>query len=333
MGDGETAVLSARDERADRGQSRLRRSLGPQICGFLEEPTVVEVMLNPDGSLWVERQGAAMERVGELPITSAEALIMTVAGILNTTVTRENPILECELPLDGSRFEALMPPVVTRPTFTIRRKAGRVFTLAEYVDNGIMTAGQRAAIERAIRERNNILVVGGTGTGKTTLTNAIIAGISEIDPQSRLVIIEDTNELQCSAPNAVQLRAVDQVDMLRLLKATMRLRPDRILVGEVRGPEALSLLKAWNTGHPGGVATVHANNALAGLQRMESLCSEAAATPRQQEIATAVNLVVSIGKTSKGRRVREVLKVHGWDANGYRTEQVEEGELINEQDA
>jgi type IV secretion system protein VirB11 len=168
--------------------------------------------------------------------------------------------------------------VVKAPTFTIRRKASAVFTLEDYERQGIMTAGQRMRIERAVAERENILVGGGTGSGKTTLTNAIIDQMVNASPRHRLVIIEDTAEIQCTAENAVLLRATDTVDMQRLLKATMRLRPDRIIVGEVRG-DALALLKAWNTGHPGGACTVHANHARSGLTRLEQLIAEVSQTP------------------------------------------------------
>jgi P-type conjugative transfer ATPase TrbB len=239
---------------------------------------LIELMLNADGTVWADRLGQGMAPVGRMPSASAESFIGTVASTLRSTVTRENPILECELPLDspfdGSRFEALIPPVVPAPVFTIRRKASAVFTLQEYERQGIMSPRQRAAIEAAVAQRHNILVVGGTGTGKTTLTNGVIDHMVQAAPQHRIVIIEDTSELQCAAKNAVVMRATDTVDMQRLLKATMRLRPDRIIVGEVRGGEALSLLKAWNTGHPGGVCTVHANHARAGLQRIEQLIAE-----------------------------------------------------------
>lgn len=318
-------LATAREDRAERGLAKIRRDLGPKICGLLEEPNVVEIMLNPDGLLWVERQGKPMEVVGPMAPAAAESLIVAVAGVLGTVVTRDHPILECELPLDGSRFEALVPPIVSRPTFTIRRKASTVFSLADYVDAGIMTPAQRAAIEASVAARENILIVGGTGTGKTTLVNGVIRAMSDLCPEDRLVIIEDTNELQSKAENTVFLRTSDQVDMQRLLRVTMRMRPDRILVGEVRGAEALTLIKAWNTGHPGGVATVHANSAHAGLLRLESLCSEASATPRHDEIAAAVNTVVSIAKTAKGRRVREVLKVRGYHGGAYVTEIVKEG--------
>lgn len=324
VGDGIPAVHSAREDRAERGLTKIRRDLGPQICGFLAEPTVVEIMLNPDGTLWVERQGQPMQCVGGMADSAAEALITTVAALMKTTVTRDNPILECELPGDGSRFEALMPPVVARPSFTIRRKATRVFTLADYVAAGTMSEGQRQIIEASIIERKNMLVVGGTGTGKTTLTNAILDGMATLAPDDRIVTIEDTNELQCNAVNVVALRATDQVDMQRLLKATMRLRPDRIVVGEVRGHEALALLKAWNTGHPGGVATVHANDGLGGLLRLESLVAEGSMNPMPETIAAAVNTVIVIGKTPNGRRIKEVLQVHGWDGQNYLTSNINE---------
>lgn len=296
---------------------KIRRCLGPLICGLLEEPTVIEVMLNPDGIVWVERLGERMMPVGTMTEADAEGLVTAIAAMLRTTVTRESPILECELPLDGSRFEAVLPPVVPRPAFTIRRMASRVFTLAEYVAQNVMTQVQREVLEEAVADRQNILVAGGTGSGKTTLTNAILAEIARKWPDDRIVIIEDTNELQCAVENKVTLRTADHTSMQRLLAVTMRMRPDRITVGEVRGKEALDLLKAWNTGHPGGVATVHANDGRGALRRLESLIAEGTAAPQQETIAAAVNVVAVIGKTPEGRRLKEVLKVHNWDGQNY----------------
>ncbi len=314
--------LSTREEQARRLAETMKRQLGA-FCGLLAEPDLVELMLNADGTIWADRLGQGMSPAGSLPAASAESFIGTVASTLRSTVTRDNPILECELPaeppFDGSRFEALIPPIVTAPVFTVRRKASAVFPLAEYERQGIMSARQRAAIEAAVAQRRNILVVGGTGTGKTTLTNAIIDHMVQAAPQHRLVIIEDTSELQCTARNAVMMRSTDTVDMQRLLKATMRLRPDRIIVGEVRGGEALSLLKAWNTGHPGGVCTVHANHARAGLQRVEQLIAEVSQTPMRPLIAEAVNLIVSIVKTDSppGRRIDEAVAVTGFRDDAY----------------
>jgi type IV secretion system protein TrbB len=304
------------DTVTDRVSEKLRRELGETLCRLLTEPDVVEIMLNPDGGLWVERLGVGMSRLGTMRATQAESLINTVAAMHRTSVTTESPILECQLPIDGSRFEALVPPVVERPVFTIRRRASRVFPLTGYVAEGIMQASQADVLRRAVSARDNILVVGGTGSGKTTLTNALIAEVATVHPHHRLVILEDTPELQCQAENAVLVRTTDTVSMGHLLKATMRLRPDRIIVGEVRGPEALTLLKAWNTGHPGGVATLHANHAMAGLTRLEQLIAEATPAPMRPLIAEAVDWVVFIANTPHGRRVLEVLAVEGLSVDG-----------------
>lgn len=302
---------------AYRIHDKIRRELGAQICYFLEDPDVIEIMLNPDGNVWVERHGHKIDQICQMAPFQAEALISTIASVLRTTINRENPILECELPIDGSRFEAILPPNVAGPTFSIRRKASKIFKLDEYVSSQMMSATHASIIKDAILSKQNILVVGGTGTGKTTLTNALIDHMADFVPEERLVIIEDTAEIQCRSPNAVILRATEHADMLRLLRATMRLRPDRILVGEVRGAEALSLLKAWNTGHPGGIATVHANDAISGLTRIESLVAEATAAPMQRVIAAAVNLIVSIEKTNIGRRVKQILQVKGIHSGEY----------------
>ena len=316
---------SPQQERAARVQEKLRRELTPLLYTVLTtRPDLVELMLNEDGRVWAEFLGQPMTQVGTLAPHQAEALMATIASTLRTTVTRENPILECELPLDGSRFEGMLPPVVAAPVFAIRRKASRVFTLAEYVADGVMSARQADELARAVLARENVLVVGGTSSGKTTLTNALIEHMAREAPHDRLVVIEDLAEIQCSAPNRVMLRATDTVDMLRLLKATMRLRPDRIVVGEVRRAEALALIKAWNTGHPGGAATVHANDARAGLLRLENLIAEATTAPMQRTIAAAVNLVVFIEKTPAGRRVRELVRVHGYDGRDYTTSRIED---------
>ena len=314
------------DEKLRRDTRKLSAELGAPILAALADPRVIEIMLNPDGKLWVERFGEGMVCIGTMSAVNAEAAMGTIADALHTTVTREHPILEGELPLDGSRFEGLLPPVVGKPTFTIRKKASQVFTLADYVQSGVMTLPQKEVIEDAVAARKNILVVGGTGSGKTTLTNAVIEAMTRLAPQDRLVIIEDTAEIQCPAENAVILRASVDVSMQQLLRATMRLRPDRILVGEVRGGEALALLKAWNTGHPGGAATVHANSAAAGLVRMEQLVAESGLVSGLPVlIAEAVDVVVFIQKVkglAAGRKIAEILSVEGYEDGAYKFGQV-----------
>lgn len=299
----------------DRIKAKLLRELGSHLSSALEDPHVIEIMLNHDGKIWIERLGKGMIQEGTMSASSAEALMATIATSLNTEINRDNPKLEGELLIDGSRFEGIIPPIVPKPVFTIRKKASVIFTIDDYVAQGVITPYQRDVIGEAIKERKNILIAGGTGSGKTTLLNGVIDRIVKTDPDHRLVMIEDTNEIQCSAENHVSLRTLDdKVSMQDLLKITMRLRPDRILVGEVRGGEALALLKAWNTGHPGGIATVHANDAYAALIRLEQLIAEVSSSPMGALIGEAVDLVISIKKISGGRKVDEIIHVNGFDS-------------------
>jgi type IV secretion system protein VirB11 len=302
----------------------LAFNLGQAVMDALGDPEVVEIMANPDGTLWIERLGREMERAGTLSPVQTKSVILLMASSLNIEATLTTPIIEGELPLDGSRFEGVLPPVVSQASFTIRKKASRVFSLGEYVASGTMPRAIGDQIARSVMERRNILVVGGTGSGKTTLVNAIILAISELCPEHRLVIMEDTLELQSRSENTVFFRTSEFVSMTRLLKMTMRYRPDRILVGEVRDQAALDLLKAWNTGHPGGVATVHANSAEEGLERLGELTLEACMGPKDRLIGRAVDLVLFIQRVPGGRRLTQAISVHGYDplAQNYATKEI-----------
>lgn len=299
---------------------KLQEALGDQICVALDDASVVEIMLNPDGRLFIERLGHGMAATGEMTAAAAEIVIGSVAHALSSEADDEQPIISGELPIGGHRFEGLLPPVVKAPTFTIRRRASRLIPLDDYVKARVMTERQADIIRNAVASRLNIVISGGTGSGKTTLANAIIAEISEAAPDDRILILEDTAEIQCPAENIVALHTSDTVDMARLLKSTMRLRPDRIVVGEVRDGAALTLLKAWNTGHPGGVATVHANTAESALRRLEQLTAEASQQPMREVIGEAVNLIVSIERTARGRVLRDILHVNGFVNGRYQTE-------------
>jgi P-type conjugative transfer ATPase TrbB len=305
----------------ERARRKLERDMGPVLLAALNDPRTVEIMLNADGKLWQERLGEPMKCIASMRMAQAQAIIETVAGYHGKEVTRQKPILEGELPLDGSRFAGQLPPVVPAPTFAIRKRAVAIFTLAQYVEDGVMTAGQRDALIEAIRAHRNILVVGGTGSGKTTLVNAIINQMVVQDPAERVILIEDTGEIQCAAANYVQYHTSIDVNMTTLLRSALRMRPDRILVGEVRGPEALDLLMAWNTGHEGGAATLHANNARAGLDRLAMLISMHPDSPRPIEplIAEAVHVVVHIARFEGQRRVQEIVAVSGFDGHRYLT--------------
>jgi type IV secretion system protein VirB11 len=260
-----------------------------------------------------------MTQIEEDGQVSPARVIATVAAYADTVVTRQSPIVSAVLPTDGSRFEGLLPPIVAGPTFTIRRKASKVFGLEDYASNSIMTSSDIMVLRTAVVERRNIMIAGGTGSGKTTLANALIQEISLIHPEHRIVIIEDTAEIQCSAHNKVQMLTSDEVGMDRLLRSTMRLRPDRIIVGEVRGGEALTLLKAWNTGHPGGIGTIHANSARAALDRLESLIDESTASPMRRLIGEALDMVLFITNENGKRRISEILEVTNSDGDTYRT--------------
>ncbi|HEY0120839.1 MAG TPA: P-type conjugative transfer ATPase TrbB [Rhizobium sp.] len=299
---------------------KLQDALGDQLCIALDDATVVEIMLNPDGRLFIERLGHGVAPAGAMSTAAAEVVIGSVAHALQSEADDERPIISGELPIGGHRFEGLLPPVVSGPAFTIRRRASRLIPLTEYVKSKVMTEAQASSIRSAIDARMNIVISGGTGSGKTTLANAIIAEIVTASPDDRMVILEDTAEIQCAAENAVSLHTSDTIDMARLLKSTMRLRPDRIIVGEVRDGAALTLLKAWNTGHPGGVTTIHSNTAMSALRRLEQLTAEASQQPMQEVIGEAVDLVVSIERTGKGRRVSEVIHIEGYRNGRYQTE-------------
>lgn len=295
-------------------REKLTRELGPTILRALEDPKVVEIMLNADGILWVDVLGEGMRDTGErMSAVKAENLLGTIASMLDVTIGVDQPILQCELPIDGSRVQGVLPPVSSRPVFAIRKRASLVYTLDDYVASGILDAGHAAILRDGVRTRKNILIVGSTGSGKTTLANALLHEMSDVaGPDQRIVVIEDTVELQCSAPNYVALRTSDAVDMTRCLKVTMRLRPDRIVVGEVRDHAALALLKAWNTGHPGGLCTLHANSAGAGLLRLEQLIAESKnVAPQPVLIAEAVDLIAFITRTASSRRVTELVRTGG----------------------
>ncbi|GGZ06951.1 P-type conjugative transfer ATPase TrbB [Novosphingobium colocasiae] len=294
----------------------LRTALGPAIARLLEDPSVVEVMLNPDGRLWVDRLSEGLSDTGEhLSPADGERIVRLVAHHVGVEVHANAPRVSAELPETGERFEGLLPPVVAAPTFAIRKPAVAVFTLADYVAAGIMASDQAEALRSGVATRWNILVAGGTSTGKTTLTNALLAEVAKTD--DRVVIIEDTRELQCTAPNLVAMRTKDGVASLsELVRSSLRLRPDRIPVGEVRGSEALDLLKAWGTGHPGGIGTIHAGSAIGALRRMEQLIQEAVVTVPRALIAETIDLIAVLAGRGASRRLVELARVEGLGPDG-----------------
>lgn len=305
----------------DRAKAKLERDVGPEFLAAFNDPLTLELMLNPDGVLFLERLGEPMRQIGTMPAVKAQAILETVAGIHRREVTKEKPILECEWPLSHARFAGQLPPVVRRPSFVLRKHPIKVFTLDDYVAKSELSEAHRQAIVAAISARKNIFVSGGTGSGKTTLVNAILMELARIFPDVRLVIIEDTGEIQCRAKNHVQWHTTVTVSMRDLIRHSLRVRPDRIIVGEVRGAESLDLLIVLNTGHEGGLATIHANNARACLNRLKLAVSMHPESPKPVEplISEVVGLIVHIAKTPEGRRIQEILEVSGYRDGDYIT--------------
>ncbi len=310
------AASHQKSEAITRGVRMLRTALGPAIARFLEDPSIVEVMLNPDGRLWIDRLSEGLSDTGErLSPADGERIIRLVAHHVGAEVHSGSPRVSAELPETGERFEGLLPPVVSAPTFAIRKPAVAVFTLDDYVSAGIMSGDQAEALRVAVAARKNILVAGGTSTGKTTLTNALLAEVAKTS--DRVVLIEDTRELHCAAQNLVALRTKDGVASLSdLVRSSLRLRPDRIPIGEVRGPEALDLLKAWGTGHPGGVGTIHASTGIGALRRLEQLIQEAVVTVPRALIAETIDLVAVLSGRGSLRRLAELARVEGLGPDG-----------------
>ncbi len=308
-------VHSFRAEVISRGARMLRTALGPAIAAWLEDPSVVEVMLNPDGRLWIDRLSSGMVETQErLAPAEGERIVRLVAHHVGAEVHPGSPRVSAGLPETGERFEGLLPPVVAAPSFAIRKPAVAVFTLEDYAAAGIMTVGQADVLRQAVSDRRNILVAGGTSTGKTTLANALLAEVAKTS--DRVVLIEDTRELQCRAANLVALRTKDGVASLSdLVRSSLRLRPDRIPIGEVRSAEALDLLKAWGTGHPGGIGTIHAGTAVGALRRLEQLIQEAVVTVPRALIAETIDLIAVLSGRGVARRLTELARVDGLGAN------------------
>ena len=311
---------------AERRRAMLRTAMGPTIAAALADPAVIEIMVNPDGALRLDRLGEGRTDTGtRYDPAQVERIIRLVASHARTEVHAASPIVSAELPPHGEgageRFEGVLPPVSLAPCFSIRKPAARIYTLLDYVKDGIMPADTARVLSLAVVERRNILVAGGTSSGKTTLANALLAEMAHLD--ERVILIEDTRELQCAAPDVVALRTrsgnasgAGAIAMADLVRSTLRLRPDRIIVGEVRGAEALDMLKAWNTGHPGGIATVHANSAVSALYRLEQLVQETVVTVPRRLIAEAIDMIVFISGRGLARRVETIARVAGLDPDG-----------------
>lgn len=306
-------MSAANDLRATpraRRRSALERALGPAIADALAQADVVEALVNADGVIWLDRVGKGLEDTGaRLSPADAEAAIRLLAHEAGEIVGVDHPMLATILPDTAARVQAVLPPLSAAPILSVRKRPSVIFTLDDYAAQGVATPDQVQRLREAVAERRNIVVAGGTGSGKTTLLNALLA--EPAFAAARVLILEDTAELQIASRNAVQLltkRTPPTVTMRDLVQMTLRLRPDRIVVGEVRDGAALEVLKAWNTGHPGGLLTLHANSAADALARLEDLCMEAVAAPPSRLIQSAIDLIVFIERRD-GRGARAITQI------------------------
>ena len=300
----------------------MARYLGPVILRAFADDDVTEIYVNPqDGEVRFDTRSRGRIVSGvAVAATRVEMFLNAVATSLGLTLGADHPGLEAELPavgFRGSRLQGFVPPVTAAPAFTIRKPPVVVYSLDDYVASGVLSGTQRAAFRRAVHEHQNILIAGGTNTGKTTLANALLKEITDLFPSERLVILEDTVELQCVAPDHLALRTSPTVALAQLVKSALRTSPTRIVVGEVRGSEALDLLDAWATGHPGGVATVHASSPEGALLRLDRLAQRANVPPQRQLVAEAIHWIALLEGSHARRRLTDLVRVEGLDRDGH----------------
>lgn len=308
----------------------LKADLGAEMWEALNDPAVTEVSANSDGSVWVDRVGQGRVcLLKNVPPERIYSILTIVADAKGEQIGDENPSFDALVPGLMFRFIGTLPPLTPAPSFTIRKKPSRIITLDEYEASRIITPAQKAALLRCAVERENIVVAGGTGSGKTTFGNAMLLAMASTG--HRIVTIEDTPELQNPAEDQESLYTVPGVRTMQdCLKMALRMHPDRIVFGEVRGAEVRDMLMAWNTGHRGGFCTVHADSALDALYRIEEMLETIPNyQPRPKSIARTVNVIAFITATNDretypaGRYVRELVKVKGWSPErGYELESI-----------
>ncbi|MCF6766015.1 P-type conjugative transfer ATPase TrbB [Thiotrichales bacterium 19S3-7] len=308
---------------SDRKLTMLETAFGKEILEYLNDDKTIEVMLNPDGRIHYERHGEG-KIATDLYLTPQQSsnIVKLVASYKNGVADERNPEVATDLPFGGARFQGWLPPVVEQACFSIRRRASAIFTLEAYVKQGALTQQQSEFLKKAVLGRKNIIIVGGTGSGKTTFANAlldILAGSND-----RVLVLEDLPELQVKVADLVTMTTSHSVSMHDLVRGALRMRPDRIIIGEVRDGSALDLLKAWNTGHPGGLCTLHANSVESTPYRLEDLIQEAVVTVPRSLILQAVDLIVFIQRDREAgiRKITDVVELYGYDGQSYQLNSV-----------
>lgn len=306
---------------AARYAEMMARFLGPVVMAGIEDDDVTEVYVNPSDHAvrFDTRSRGRVDSGARISPPSAIQFLNAVATFSGVDLTPENPSLQAELPRDrfrGSRLQGFIPPVTPGPAFVIRKPATLVYSLDQYVADGILSAEYREILRQAVLDHWNVLVVGGTGTGKTTLLNAILLEIAALYPRERIVVLEDTVELQCTATDHLPLRKPDGASLADLVKSTLRTSPNRIVVGEMRDQAALDWLDASSTGHPGSLATLHATNPEGALLRLDRLAQRAGVPSQRALIAEAVDLIALLQGGNAGRRVTDLVHVTGLTDDG-----------------
>ena len=299
----------------------MARFLGDTVMAAFQDDDVTEIYVNPqDGVVRYDtRRRGRVDSGYRLETSRLEMFLNTVAASQNATLGGATARIEAELPqrhFRGSRLQGFVPPATAAPACVIRKPPAVVYSLDDYVSAGILTAVQRAAFAAAVVAHDNVLIAGGTNSGKTTLVNALLREITERYPHERIVVLEDTVELQCMARDCLALRTGPGITLAELVRSALRTSPNRIVVGEVRGNEALDLLDAWATGHPGGCGTCHATTAEGALLRLDRLAQRNNVPPQTTLIAEAVDVVAVVEGGNRGRRLAGLARVAGLDANG-----------------
>jgi pilus assembly protein CpaF len=290
------------------------------IKALLLDDTVSEIMGNPNGEWWFERKGRLEHAEVVFDAKALRTGLEVIANKLSRKLDEAHPLLNAQLP-DGSRLAAVLPPVVRpNPAVTIRKFSKKRFTISDLIQTGAMSVEIGALLSGYIERGKTVLISGGTGSGKTTLLNALADFIPE---EERIVVIEDTSELRIGKPNLLASECQTEshtgaVSFNDLLKAALRWRPDRIILGEVRGEEARTLLDSFNTGHAGSMATIHASSAVKALRRFGELAMRSHQQSNRDdisaEIAETVQVVVQAGRYAEGRKVSEIIAVRGYDS-------------------
>ena len=313
--------LDKRKESINRLIEYFYDALGDENRELLKEDDIIELYTNNDRKIWVDTLSKGRYFTGRyMDASDSMRIIQSVADYTDKIVDKMNPIISAELPETGSRFQGVIPPIVENPVFNIRKKGIRVFTLDDYINSGSLTEKQKEVIIQAVNERKNILIVGGTSSGKTTFANAVINEIAKTG--DRLIIMEDTREIQSVAEDTLRMVTSEFANMLTLFQSSMRQRPDRLIAGEVRGAEALNMLIGWNSGHPGGRCTLHSDDARGGLRQLEQYVQIKSVSAQEKLIALAVNLIVVLKKVNGIRKIVEITKVNGWKNGEYILEQI-----------